>query len=151
MILELVVCNFWHIQPTLCCCSSGYHIHNSFQLTFTRIKENVKNVKSKQLIPLSNAVQIWYDVNTLCHVLQSYSEFVDIRIIHFECFKYIFYQNWILSKKNYKIKVKLPWNQSMCVTQTKIMETNKLFWTVHKRIRSQCKSVRVAQKQYYYF
>jgi len=39
----------------------------------------------------------------------------------------------------------------MCLMQKKIMEPNKLFWTVHKFIRSQCKSVRVAQKQHYYF
>lgn len=90
VILELLVFNFWHIQPTLCCRSLGDHIHNSIQLDITRIKKIVKNLKSEQLIPLSNAVQMWYDVNTFCHVLQSYSEFVDISIINFECLKYIF-------------------------------------------------------------
>lgn len=56
-------------------------------------KENCQILKSEQLIPFSNAVQIWYEVNTFCHVLQSYSVFVDIMIIHFECLKYIIKQN----------------------------------------------------------
>jgi hypothetical protein len=42
---------------------------------------------------------------------------------------------------NYRIKVKLSLNQSVCSMQEKIMEPNKLLWTVHKCIRSQCKSV----------